>query len=498
MALARALATRGTELELATKLARRALLLGDDAALREELAGWFATMGESALAAATLQPMAAGLRGNERGMLLVRQAVLLARAGEARAALEALEESMAAHPEDPVGPELLASLAAWSPETVSREQAAEAFVFASERREALGDRAASFENLIRAFESAPGYAAALEKLLVALSERGRHGAADEALREHGKALGPAGRSVHLKRLRTALKQGDVAGALGAAFDARLDGDPDIRGVLAAIDPLEGSDNSELGGLDGLLERAGLHDLLAARAEVACDFLAGRERGRARVALGKLYATKLARPDRALDAWIDAVVSDPRTKRRRTACAAAALRRAITLRSSRPCSGSSRENARRAPGPTPNASRWTPPASSPSSRRRASGLPGLALWARRRAGLDASELASAVEEEEQELAQLRAELATASSDRRLEVLSRLSAPLGAPGQLVRVRRGARGRCAARCRKIARRSSRSSALLVREGKLETLEAFSRASWRAPPALSIAVALAGTWRH
>ena len=35
MALARALATRGTELELATKLSRRALLLGDDPALLE-------------------------------------------------------------------------------------------------------------------------------------------------------------------------------------------------------------------------------------------------------------------------------------------------------------------------------------------------------------------------------------------------------------------------------------------------------------------------------
>src|SRR5262245_25754819 len=45
-ALARALAARGTELDTATRLARRALVLGDDPALREELSGWFAGLGE--------------------------------------------------------------------------------------------------------------------------------------------------------------------------------------------------------------------------------------------------------------------------------------------------------------------------------------------------------------------------------------------------------------------------------------------------------------------
>src|SRR5687767_2038266 len=51
--LARALAGRGEELDTATRLARRALVLGDDAALREELSLWFAGLGEPALAAAT-------------------------------------------------------------------------------------------------------------------------------------------------------------------------------------------------------------------------------------------------------------------------------------------------------------------------------------------------------------------------------------------------------------------------------------------------------------
>src|SRR5687767_6883873 len=51
--LARALASRGEELDTATRIARRALVLGDDPALREELSLWFAGLGEPALAAAT-------------------------------------------------------------------------------------------------------------------------------------------------------------------------------------------------------------------------------------------------------------------------------------------------------------------------------------------------------------------------------------------------------------------------------------------------------------
>ncbi len=310
VALARALATRGTELELSTKLSRRALLLGDDPGLREELAGWFATLGEPALAAATLLPMASNRSGAERANLLVRVAVLQARAGEAHAALEALEQALHAQPADPVPSELLAALSAWAPDTVSRERASEAFLVASDRREAMGDRAAAFENLIRAFEAAPAYAPAAEKLALVLEQRGRRGARDEVRREHGNSLGAAGRAVHLRRMRLALREDDVAGALGAAFDARLDAEIDLRSVLGAIDPIDGVDDASHLGLDGLLSRAGMYELLAARVELACDFLAGRERARARIALGRLYAENLSRPDRAIEAWMDAVVSDP--------------------------------------------------------------------------------------------------------------------------------------------------------------------------------------------
>src|SRR5262245_41799893 len=55
VSLARLLAARGRDLGLATKLARRALMIEEDPSLRTELAGWLAGLGECALAAATLR-----------------------------------------------------------------------------------------------------------------------------------------------------------------------------------------------------------------------------------------------------------------------------------------------------------------------------------------------------------------------------------------------------------------------------------------------------------
>jgi tetratricopeptide (TPR) repeat protein len=319
-ALARSLATRGTELDAATRLGRRALLLGEDPALREELAGWFVSLGEPALAAAALRPLVPERGGPDAATLLVRIGVLLARAGEARAASDAFADAALLDPSDPVSVEARASLSAWAPEAESSEQAAEAYLQAAERREARGERAAAFENLMRAFEVDPAHARAAEQLALSLLARGRIGAADEVRREHAEALGQGKRPAHVRRMRQAVKDGDLPRALGAALDARLDAEIDLRSVLAAIDPDGGAEEAPL-GIDGLLERANLHELLAARVEIASDFLAGRERARARLALGRLYTGPLGRPDRAVEAWIDALVADP-------ACEAAheALRR----------------------------------------------------------------------------------------------------------------------------------------------------------------------------
>lgn len=185
--LARALAALGVELDQATKLARRSLLLGDDPALREELSSWFAMLGEPALAAATMRALLttqpSGVDGSE---VRLRIGILLARAGEARAAREALEQALSESPNDPQPAEVLASLGAWAPDTVTREESARFHLEAAERRARLGERAAAFENALRAFDLAPDFAPAAERLAQALVERTRIGAADEVRREHAR------------------------------------------------------------------------------------------------------------------------------------------------------------------------------------------------------------------------------------------------------------------------------------------------------------------------
>ena len=80
------------------------------------------------------------------------------------------------NPADPVAPETRAALAAWAPAAVSPEQAAESYLVAAERREAQGDRAGAFEDLMRAFEIAPACPAAAERLAAALLVRAVAGA----------------------------------------------------------------------------------------------------------------------------------------------------------------------------------------------------------------------------------------------------------------------------------------------------------------------------------
>jgi cellulose synthase operon protein C len=308
--LSRALAARGTELELATRYARRSLLLGEDPVLREELGGWFASLGEPSLAAITLRPLLNGRQGSDAAALHLRLAVLLGRAGDAEGQREALTLAAADSPQESQALELLGAIGAWAPQVVSGPVAAHAYLDAAERRDRLGERSSAFENLLRAYEMAPEFAPAAARLAHILTLRSRSGAADEVYREHARALGVAGRDVHLQRMRSAIGDGDLPRALGAAFDARCDAELDLKSVLSAIERKDAAPLTADLGFDELLERTGLHELLAARLELACDKLAGRERARVGLALGRLYSGPLGRPDRAVEAFIDAAVAEP--------------------------------------------------------------------------------------------------------------------------------------------------------------------------------------------
>ncbi|HET7545739.1 MAG TPA: hypothetical protein VFK05_37985, partial [Polyangiaceae bacterium] len=308
--LSRALAARGTELELATRYARRSLLIAEDPALREELASWFASLGEPSLAALTLRPLLNGKSGAEAAALHLRIAVLLGRAGDAEGQRDALTHAAAENSADAQPLELLGAIAAWAPQVMSASAAAHAYLEAAERRDRAGERASAFENLLRAYEMAPELPAAAARLAHVLTLRSRAGAADEVYREHALSLGGGGQAVQRKRMRAAIADGDWPRALGAAFDAGCDAELDSQSVLRAIERKEGAALAGESGFDELLERTGLHELFAARLELTCEALAGRERSSVALALGRLYAGPLSRPERAAEAWLDALVADP--------------------------------------------------------------------------------------------------------------------------------------------------------------------------------------------
>ncbi len=309
-ALARLLARRGAELDLATKLARRALLLEEDPQLRDELAAWFAGLGEPALAAITLEPLVAGQSGAAARRTLSRMGVLLGRAGDARAAVDVLERALEIDETDPGAPELIGALGAWAPEAVSGERAARAYLRAARIRDARGERGSAFEDLLRAFEMSPALPEAAEQLAHALSARGRVGAADEVIREHARAGAEGSRGIHLARLSDLADRGDIPRAIGAAFDAGLDAVVDPGDGWRALAARQGSPGAGTTPFGILLDRAGLHELLAARLELESDALSGAQAARHRVGLGRLYAGPLASPDRAVEAWMEAVVAHP--------------------------------------------------------------------------------------------------------------------------------------------------------------------------------------------
>jgi hypothetical protein len=309
--LARLLASRGRDLGVATKLARRALMIADDPELRTELAGWLAGLGETAAAATVLResvPDVHAILGPDGGpapaepeaaRTLVKIAVLRARAGDAPGAAEALDEAAAIDPGEAMAIELFGTLAAWAPETVTPEGAAAAYLEAASRRAAAGDKEAAYEDRLRAFEIAPQHAPAADAMADALTARGLPGAADEVTRLHAASAAPEGgeaaRAIHHLRVLRALAAGHAARAVGAMLDAGLEAE--LEGELATK-------------VDEVLSLAGLYELLAARLELRADEQVGAARGETFEALARLYAGPLASPDRSIEAWVEALASDP--------------------------------------------------------------------------------------------------------------------------------------------------------------------------------------------
>ncbi len=322
-ALARALVKRRSELDIAVRLARRAVLLGDDA-LRTDLAGWHCQLGQTSLAVGMLVPLLES-PGLDRARLSMRIALYWARLGQAEQALAALREAAAYDPDDPLIHELLATVYGWAPRATSAAQAADAYLKAAACRKHRRDEATAFQDILRAFDTAPAHAEAAQALARAIDERGQPGIADEVWRRHAEALLEAGQlneavAIHRRRMQTCLDGARLDEALSAAFDAHLDASVDARALLSILARAQAE-----GGLarseppradevfDWLLFELGLSELSAARLELAAEANEGPIRSRCLIELGNLVERELGNTERALEPWIGAVVSDPQSE-----------------------------------------------------------------------------------------------------------------------------------------------------------------------------------------
>jgi hypothetical protein len=288
-------------------------LLGDQPQLRDELSSWFAGLGEPALAAVALRPLLNEQTGEVACQTLVRIAVLLARAGDAVGAADALAGAAQESRSDPLPLELLGALGGWASADVGSTRAAEGYLDAAARRNAVGDRVAAFEDMLRAFEMAPELRSAAEQLAAELIGNGRSAAADEVLRTHAALLDEDGPRVHLRRMVASAAEGDLARAVGAAIDAGLP--DDSAGAVGELVPPQTS-------VGTVLKRAGLLELAAARLEWHAPAGGSAETW---AALGTLYAGPLRRPWLALRAYSRALAADPTSELAREALVEHALR-----------------------------------------------------------------------------------------------------------------------------------------------------------------------------
>ncbi len=294
--LARLLSARGTELDVAVRLARRALVLGDDPILRSDVAGWLSGLGDPTAAALELRAGRDVAPGTTLSRTLVRVAVLLARANKPDLAVLVLEEAAEADQADPMPCELVGLLSSWASAIVPAERGVRGYLDAAQRHRGAGDGEAALEDLLRACELDPTSPDAADAIGAALVSRGRTSAADELAREHAFALAESGRPgdarrAHARRLSSALARDDAAAAASVAFDlgiAQTD-----RDIAARVDEALG--------------RAGLWELCSAR--LAERARSGADRSAAYVALARTYEGALPSTERAIDAHVGVLASD---------------------------------------------------------------------------------------------------------------------------------------------------------------------------------------------
>jgi tetratricopeptide (TPR) repeat protein len=179
----------------------------------------------------------------------VRAGFLQARAGLAAGAAAAFEEAASIDPTDPLPGELFGALSAWPEEqVVSAEAASEAYADSARRRAALQQDDAELEDLWRAVAVDTTNDAAANELVKALEARGRLSAADEARREHARALRSAGDAA-LGSRASALESDDAERVVAA--------DPkDARFVATLADSVTPGDRRAVAALEHAISLVG--------------------------------------------------------------------------------------------------------------------------------------------------------------------------------------------------------------------------------------------------
>ncbi len=318
-ALARALIRRRSELDIAVRLARRAVLLGDDG-LRIDLATWHCQLGQTALAVGMLAPLLEG-SGLDRSRLLVRIALYWARLDQPDNALAALREAAAYDPNDPLAHELQGAIFGWAPSVTSPVQAAEAYLRGAARRRSRQEPHAAFEDALRAFDAAPEYVEAAQHLASVFRAQSQETRALEVERRHARALSAAARpaearSAHLARLQVCLDRDRLAEALAAALEAGLDASIQSAELLAVCEPSApeaAAMRARLGAarqFDWLLRQLGLVEWLAARLELAAEAAEGSVAARCYIALGQLLEEQRGASQRAAGYYMRAALAGP--------------------------------------------------------------------------------------------------------------------------------------------------------------------------------------------
>ncbi len=299
--VARWLRATGTELDVALRLLRHALALGDARELRDEIVALAVQLGQHDVAAREASMLAEQATGRDASRAYLRAGELFVRAGDAEAAREALRAAATLDPESPLPHEVQGSIALWREGWA--EEGARAFLVAAQRRLEAKDAEGAMEDALRALEVCPGHRAAREFCVTWLSERHREGAADHLLFELARLAPAEAMDIHRRRAGAALARGEIPTALAAALDAGMDA------------ALGGPDHEQVGRI---LERAGLGEWISARLLVQARLLEGAPRATLLLEATRSLAGGIGADLDVAGALIEAVAADPSSQDARLA------------------------------------------------------------------------------------------------------------------------------------------------------------------------------------